>query len=41
VVAEFRTVSSAQDDCQLLNSFIGLLDRHFADKIEAMNIQYF
>ncbi len=41
VVAELRTLSSTEDEWQLFHAFMGFLDRHFADKIEAINIQYF
>ncbi len=40
VLAELDSKSSSQDDWQLLHAFLGFLDRHFADKIAAVNIQY-
>jgi hypothetical protein len=41
VVAELQTLSSSQDEWQLFHAFMGFLDRHFADKIQVINIQYF
>jgi hypothetical protein len=41
VLVELRTLSSDQNEWQLLHAFLGFLDRHFADNIEAINIQYF
>jgi hypothetical protein len=41
VVAELQTLSSSQDEWQLFHAFMGFLDRHFADKIQGINIQYF
>ena len=40
VTAEVKSLSKGDDQWQLLHAFIGWLDRHFADKIEAINIQY-
>jgi hypothetical protein len=40
VVAELQTLSSAEDEWQLFHAFMGFMDRHFADKINAINIQY-
>ncbi len=40
VTAEIRSKSSQKDEWQLLQAFIGWLDRHFATNIEAINIQY-
>lgn len=40
VVAELRCKSASQDEWQLFHAFLGYLDRHFADKIEAVNVQY-
>jgi hypothetical protein len=40
VLAELGTRSSNGDEWQLLHAFLGFLDRHFADKIAAINIQY-
>jgi hypothetical protein len=40
VVAEIRSQSQTDDEWQLCHAFIGWLDRHFSDKIQAINIQY-
>lgn len=40
VTAEVRSVSKSGDEWQLLHAFIGWLDRHFGDEIQAINIQY-
>lgn len=41
VVAELRSKTADKDEWQLLHAFLGFLDRHFAEKIDAINIQYF
>lgn len=41
VVAELRSKTNSQDEWQLFHAFLGFLDRHFGNKIEATNIQYF
>ena len=40
VVAELQSKTVSRDEWQLFHAFLGFLDRHFADKIEAINIQY-
>ncbi len=40
VLAELDSRSSNQDEWQLLHAFLGFVDRHFGDKIAAINIQY-
>jgi len=40
VTAEVLSRGPAEDQWQLLQVFIGWLDRHFGDKIQAVNIQY-
>jgi hypothetical protein len=40
VVAELQSKAASQDEWQLFHAFLGFLDRHFADKIEAINVQY-
>jgi hypothetical protein len=40
VVAELQTKSASQDEWQLFHAFLGFLDRHFAGKIESINVQY-
>lgn len=40
VLAELQSKSSGGDEWQLLHAFLGFLDRHFADKIAAVHIQY-
>jgi hypothetical protein len=40
VLAELHTRSSKEDDWQLLHAFLGFLDRHFAESIATVNIQY-
>jgi hypothetical protein len=40
VLAELQSKSSDKDEWQLLHAFLGFLDRHFADKIAAVHIQY-
>jgi hypothetical protein len=41
VVAELCSKTANQDEWELFHAFLGFLDRHFGDKIEAINIQYF
>ena len=41
VIAELRSRATSQDEWQLLHAFLGFLDRHFGEKIESINIQYF
>jgi len=40
VTAEIRSKSSRDDEWQLLQAFIGWLDRHFDGNLEAINIQF-
>jgi hypothetical protein len=40
VTAEIRSLSRSADDWQLLHAFIGWLDRHFRQSIEALHIHY-
>ena len=40
VAVEIRSRSQTGDDWQLLHAFIGWLDRHFGDEIQAINMQY-
>lgn len=40
VTAEIRSKSSQKEEWQLLQSFIGWMDRNFGNKIQAINIQY-
>jgi len=40
VVAELRSKTTDHDEWQLFHAFLGFLDRHFGDKIKAINIQY-
>src|SRR5262249_3539389 len=40
VTAELQSRSSQRDEWQLLQAFIGWLDRNFGSNIEAINIQY-
>ena len=40
VTAEIRSKSSSKDEWQLLQAFIGWMDRNFGNAIEAINIQY-
>jgi len=40
VTAEVRSLSHAGDDWQLLQAFVGWLDRHFGDRILSLNVQY-
>jgi hypothetical protein len=40
VLAELDSKSSNDDEWQLLHAFLGFVDRHFGDKIAAINIQY-
>jgi len=40
VTAEIRSRSQSSDEWQLLHAFIGCLDRHFGDDIEALHIHY-
>jgi hypothetical protein len=40
VVAVFLTKSQGEDDWQLFHAFLGWVDRHFGDKVTAINIQY-
>lgn len=40
VAAEICSRSQSGDEWQLLHAFIGWLDRHFGDEIQAINIQY-
>lgn len=41
ILAELRSRTADKNEWQLLHAFLGFLDRHFADKIETINIQYF
>jgi len=40
VAAEIRSLSKGGDEWQLLHAFVGWLDRHFGDHIEAIHIHY-
>ena len=40
VIAELRSKASNSDEWQLFHAFLGFLDRHFAEQIKAINIQY-
>jgi hypothetical protein len=40
VSARLDTRSSHEDEWQLFHAFLGFVDRHFGDKIAAINIQY-
>jgi hypothetical protein len=40
VTAEIRSLSKSADDWQLLHAFIGWLDRHFGQNIEAFHVHY-
>jgi len=40
VIAEVRSLSKTDDGWQLLQAFLGWLDRHFGKQIMAINIQY-
>ena len=40
VAAEIRSLSKGRDEWQLLHAFIGWLDRHFGENIEAIHIHY-
>jgi hypothetical protein len=40
ITAEIRSRSDAKDEWQLLQAFIGWMDRHFGDELMTINIQY-
>jgi len=40
VTAEIRSLSKSGDEWQLLHAFIGWLDRHFGEDIEALHVHY-
>ena len=40
VSARLDTRSSNEDEWQLFHAFLGFVDRHFGDRIAAINIQY-
>src|SRR5262245_5263612 len=40
VSVEVQSRSQAEDEWQLLHALIGWVDRHFSDKVLAINIQY-
>ena len=40
VAAEIRSRSESEDHWQILHAFIGWVDRHFGDKILALQIHY-
>jgi hypothetical protein len=41
VIAELRSKTANKEEWQLFHAFLGFLDRHFAGKIAAINVQYF
>jgi hypothetical protein len=40
VAVEVRSRSQSDDEWQLLHAFIGWIDRHFGDQIEALHVHY-
>ena len=40
VAAEVKSLQKGGYEWQLLHAFVGFLDRHFGDRIGAINIQY-
>ncbi len=40
VVVEIHSKTQAADGWQLFHAFLGWIDRHFGDKVAAINIQY-
>ena len=40
VTVQLQSRTEDESELQLLRAFIGFVDRHFADKIQAVNIQY-
>ena len=40
VLAEIISTAKNNSEWQLLQSFLGFVDRHFSDKVQAVSIQY-
>ena len=41
VLVELQSKGEKQGDWQLLHAFLGFIDRHFGEKIQAINVQYY
>jgi len=40
VLAQVRTKADPEQESRLLGAFLGFLDRHFREQMEAINIQF-